>query len=200
MLQLSSQVTANLASTMGFNGTRFIPAGSTNIFTQCIVLVSDQLPVPTSSNGVLNFINTVLNASLHGGGSASNEIYCLGIIDQIPDASLITPQCISYNGIAEYTAKQTGRIGSAIITTLLTNNSYAPSTLYPIPQSVTIATFNERSGINRTDAYRMYNYSFITTSVGVTGNDMIMLDELDVIQGNTYQFYGASFDFKMIGG
>lgn len=199
MLQLSSQVTANLASTMGSFGTRFISVPSTP-FTQCIVLVSDQLPVPTSSDGVLNFINTVLNASTFGGGSAANEVYCLGIIDQIPDASFITPQCISYNGLAQYTAKQTGRIGSAIITTLITSGTVTPSTLYPIPQSATITVYNDRSGVNRSDSQRMYSYSFITTSVGVSGNDMIILDEVDVIQGNTYQFYGASFDFKMIGG
>jgi hypothetical protein len=199
MLQLSSQVTANLAATMGRFSTRFTTA-NINGFVQCIVLVSDQLAVPRSSQGVLSFINTVLNASTFGGGSAGNEVYCLGIIDQIPDASFITPQCISYNGLAQYTAKQTGRIGSAIITTLLSSSAYAPSTLYPIPQSALISEYNGRSGVNRTDAYRMYNYSFITTSVGVSGNDMIILDEVDVIQGNTYQFYGASFDFKMIGG
>lgn len=200
MLQLSSQVTANLASTMGLFGTRFIAGASSNVFTQCIVLVSDQLSVPTSSDGVLNYINTVLNASTFGGGSASNEMYCLGIIDQIPDASFVTPQCITYNGIAQFTAKRTGRIGSAIVTTLIANSTATPSTLYPIPQSATITIYNDRTGINRADSNRMFNYSFITTSVGVSGNDMIILDEIDVVQGNTYQFYGASFDFKMIGG
>ena len=72
MLQLSSQVTANLAATMGRFSTRFTTA-NINGFVQCIVLVSDQLAVPRSSQGVLSFINTVLNASTFGGGSADRK-------------------------------------------------------------------------------------------------------------------------------
>lgn len=198
MLQLSSQVTANLAATMGRFSTRFTTA-NINGFVQCIVLVSDQLAVPRSSQGVLSFINTVLNASTHGGGSAGNEVYCMGIIDQIPTASYATTKCMSYDGIVNFTAKQTGRIGSAIVCTLYGTSSILPSTIYPIPQSASITDYNTRSGITRLDEQRMFNYSFITDSVGVSGNEMIILDSVDLVAGQTYQFYGASFDFSMVG-
>ena len=198
MLQLSSQVTANLAATMGRFSTRFVTA-NINGFVQCIVLVSDQLAVPTSSTGVLSFINTVLNASTFGGGAAGNEVYCMGIIDQIPTASYVTPQCMSYDGIASFTAKQTGRIGSAIVCTLYGTSSILPSTIYPIPQSAVLADYNTRSGVTRSDEQRMFNYSFITNSVGITGTEMIILDSVDVVAGQTYQFYGATFDFSMVG-
>ena len=198
MLQLSSQVTANLAATMGRFSTRFTTA-NINGFVQCIVLVSDQLAVPRSSQGVLSFINTVLNASNYGGGSAGNEVYCMGIIDQIPTASYATSKCMTYDGIASFTAKQTGRIGSAIVCTLYGTSSILPSTIYPIPQSASLADYNTRSGITRTDEQRMFNYSFITDSVGTTGNQMVILDSVDLVAGQTYQFYGASFDFSMVG-
>lgn len=198
MLQLSSQVTANLAATMGRFSTRFT-IGNINGFVQCIVLVSDQLAVPRSSEGVLSFINSALNASTHGGGSAGNEVYCMGIIDQIPTASYVTTKCMSYDGIANFTAKQTGRIGSAIVCTLYGTASILPSTIYPIPQSASLTDYNTRSGITRSDEQRMFNYSFITDSVGVSGNEMIILDSVDLVAGQTYQFYGASFDFSMVG-
>ena len=198
MLQLSSQVTANLAATMGRFSTRFTTA-NINGFVQCIVLVSDQLAVPRSSEGVLSFINTVLNASTHGGGSAGNEVYCMGIIDQIPTASYVSSKCMSYDGVTNFTAKQTGRIGSAIVCTLYGTSSILPSTIYPIPQSATITDYNTRSGITRTDEQRMFNYSFITDSVGASGNEMIILDSVNLVAGQTYQFYGASFDFSMVG-
>ena len=198
MLQLSSQVTANLAATMGRFSTSYATA-NINGFVQCIVLVSDQLAVPRSSQGVLSFINTVLNASTFGGGSAGNGVYCMGIIDQIPTASYVSSKCMSYDGVANFTAKQTQSCRSAIVCTLYGTSSNLPSTIYPIPQSAMISEYNARSGITRTDEQRMFNYSFITDSVGTSGNDMIVLDSVDLVAGQTYQFYGASFDFSMVG-
>jgi hypothetical protein len=120
----------------------------------------------------------------------------MGIIDKIPSASLITPSCMGYDGLANYTAKQTGRIGSALVTTLYGNSSTAPSVFFPLTSTTTLSNAGTYTGASRSDDFKMYNYSFITNSVGTNGNDMIILNTLDVIAGQTYSFYGASFNFS----
>lgn len=198
MLHLSSQVTANLASYFGRYASHFTPSSSI-IFYQCIVLVSDQVTVPTSQSGVIQYINSALNGSNHYGGTPGNELNCMGIIDKIPSASLITPSCMGYDGLATYTAKQTGRIGSALVTTLYGNATTAPSSFFPLTSATTLANAGTYTGASRSDDFKMYNYSFITNSVGTSGNDMIILDTLDIVAGQTYSFYGASFNFSSAG-
>lgn len=196
MLHLSPQVCSNFATMLGRGPTFYATTAVTYYY--CLILVSDQVQFPSDQSGAIQYINSAVNGSNYYGGTPGNEVNCLGIVDKIPTASLSSPGCISYDGIATYTAKQTGRIGGVILTQLY-GASTGPNAFFPLTSATTSANAGTYTGGSRTDDYKMYNYSIITNSVGVSGKEMIILDSLDVVAGSSYNFYGASFNFSSMG-
>lgn len=198
MLQLSSQVTQNLTALMGRFSSRGISA-SYNNWQLCIVLVSNNLAVPTTHTGAINYINSALNGTSFYGGTPGNEVNCMGIIDTIPSASYATTTCMAYDGIAQYTAKQTGTIGGAIITLLYSTSTTAPSVTFPLTSATSQTNANTFTGYSVSGTNKIYNYSIITDSVGTSGDSMVILDSTSVVSGQTYNFYGSSMKFSSQG-
>lgn len=200
MLHLSNQVTANLASlTTSRYQTHYNPGAGSGIYYMSAILVSDAVPFPTSAADTINYINSAINGSTYYGGALGNDANCLGIIDKIPSASIINSNIVVYDGLASFTAKNTGTVGGVIFTKLYGAVSTAPSTYYPITSATPLNSAGLLTGYNSTDEKKIYKYFVMTSSVGTSGNSSVLLSDVSLVAGSTYTFYGASFAFSSRG-
>lgn len=193
MLQLSSQVTTNLAAQVGRHS--FYTGSTYTLGALCIVLVKDTVQIPTTHTGVISYINFALNGSNFHGGTPGNETNCLAIIDAIKSCSYAGSNCIVFDGPATATVKNTGKVGGAIIGWLYSNTA-APSTFYPLTSAISEANANLYVGT--TDERSIYNYMLITDSVGINSVSNVVLDSVDLVAGTEVIFYGASLKFSNV--
>lgn len=197
MLQLSSQVTTNLAAQVGR-----LPSYGVNTSNSlylinwglCIILVKDTVAVPTSHSGVIAYINSAINGSSFHGGAAGNDQNCLAIISGVKSCSYAAPNCITFDGAVSFTPKNTGTVGGAIFTYLAKLNAQSdPALNYPLTQATTQS--NADFYVGNTEA-SIYNYLLITDSIGLTSASNVILDTTDLVSGTECLFYGASLKFS----
>lgn len=193
MLQISSQVSTNLAAQVGRHS--FYTGSIYTLGALCIVLVKDTVQIPTTHTGVISYINSALNGSNFHGGTPGNETNCLAIIDTIKSCSYAGNNCIVFDGPSTTTVKNTGKVGGAIIGWLF-NNAAAPSTLYPLTSAITEVNANLYVGTS--DERSIYNYMLITDSVGINSASTVILDSIDLVAGAEVIFYGASLKFSNV--
>lgn len=199
MLHLSNQVTANLASLAASRPQTHYNASGSGIYYMSAILVSDAVPFPTSAADTINYINAAINGTTYYGGALGNDVNCLGIIDKIPSASIINSNIVVYDGLASFTAKNTGTVGGVIFTKLFGTGSNAPSTYYPLTSATSLANAGLYTGYNTTDEKKIYKYFVMTSSVSTSGNSSVLLSDVNLVAGSTYTFYGASFAFSSRG-
>ena len=201
MLHLSNQVTANLASLAASRTQTHYNPSSAGMYYMCAILVSDAVPFPTSSADTINYINAAINGSPYYGGALGNDANCLGIIDKIPSASIINSNVVVYDGLASFTAKNTGTVGGVIFTKLHGHGTatYPPSTYYPLTSATSLTAAGSYTGYNSTDEKKIYKYFVMTSSVSTSGNSSVLLSDVNLVAGSTYTFYGATFAFSSRG-
>ena len=200
MLHLSNQVTANLASLAASRTqTHYNPGSLSGIFYMSAILVSDAVPFPTSAADTINYINSAINGSPYYGGALGNDANCLGIIDKIPSVSIINSNIVMFDGLAPFTAKNTGTVGGVIFTKLYGLSNKSPSSLYPLTSSTTLADAGLYTGYDAANEKKIYKYFVMTSSVSTSGNSTVLLSDINLVAGSTYTFYGASFAFSSRG-
>ena len=197
MLQLSSQVTTNLAAQVGRYQSFGVNANSLYLlnWALCIVLVKDTVQVPSTHTGAIAYINSALNGSSFHGGSAGNEANCLAVISTIKSCSYAGSNCMTFDGPVSFIAKNTGKVGGAIIGYLYGANNADPATFYPLLPATTSTNANTYVGSTEKS---MYNYMLITDSVGLTSSSNVILDSVDLVSGAEATFYGASLKFSNV--
>lgn len=197
MLQLSSQVTTNLAAQVGR-----LPSYGSNTsnslylinWALCIILVKDTVAVPTSHSGVIAYINSALNASNYHGGAAGNDQNCLAIISGVKSCSYASPNCIAFDGAVSFAPKNTGTVGGAIFTYLAKSNPQSdPALNYPLSQATTQSNADFYVGNSEGS---IYNYLFITDLIGTTSKSNVILDTTNLVTGVDSVLYGASLKFS----
>lgn len=199
MLHLSNQVTANLASLVASRAQTHYNASGTGLYYMSAILVSDAVPFPTSAADTINYINSALNGSSYYGGAAGNDANCLGIIDKIPSASIVNSNTVVYDGLASFTAKNSGTVGGVIFTKLYGSASNSPNTYYPLTAATSLANAGSYTGYTSTDEKKIYKYFVMTSSVSTSGNSSVLLSDVNLVAGQSYTFYGASFAFASRG-
>ena len=219
MLKSSPQVIQNLRGYLG----RAPTTGAINdtglvLFWQCIVLVSDAVPMPADAGEVPAYIQTALNGSQYGGGSTSNQNNCLGVISNIPSMDLVNSDGVFYNGNIDFIAKNTGTIGSAIMLPLYGNSSTDVNSfiqgLWPLTNETLITPamntiFSTQTQEQRVQAVfgstqvspyqnrRINNYTFLTNSIGTTTASVVAVESMSVKKDVSYTYYGSSL--KLLG-
>lgn len=202
MLQLSDQVCENLAAINSRYTSKGIPnvlGASYPVWNLCIVLVSENVEVPSTHNGAINYINAAVNGSQYYGGTNSSGENCLAIIDKIPSATILANGVISYDGICTFTAKQSGKVGGAILTYMYAPANTYQSAIYPLTSATSQANAITYTGVNNADEKKIWNYLAITDSVGTSGSNLVIVESVDLVAGNVYNFYGASLKFSSQG-
>ena len=219
MLKSSPQVIQNLVGYLGRAPSTGAINTTTNVlFWNCIVLVSDVVPMPATSADVPAYIQAVLNGSDYAGGTTANQGKCLGIVSNIPSMDLVNTDGVFYNGNVTFTAKADGTIGSAIMLPLYGNSTTDVSTfiqgLWPLTNETLLNTamsalFTGQTQEQRAQVVlgntqaapyltrRVNNYTFLTNSVGTTTSSVVAVESLSVKAGETYTFYGSSL--KLLG-
>ena len=195
MLHLSNQTAALVLPYFVNYPSLGVTATSAGIFRMCLVFVSDSVPFPETHADSISYINSALNGSPFYGGTAGNENNCLGIVDTLAGASVVG-NTATFDGPSFFTAKQTGKIGGAILLPLFGSSTSYPNTLYPMTPATVSTSANSLTGGTTTTQAKMYNYMMMTNNIGSDFSKTVAVETLDLIRGQTYGFYGASITVK----
>jgi hypothetical protein len=198
MLQLSPQNITNLVNYPGRVASS--PTG-TSLWNQHLIFVSDQVAFPTDASEAYQYLNQALNcsgyapATIAASGDAAYVYNCLAIASfTARSGSIINNETLSMNGPVEFTAKQSGRIGGVIFTQLQGGVPATVISSYPISSSSTLTQYNTLSG-DSGNVSCIWNYIAITDSVG-PHSSLVVVSDVDLVQGNTYSLFGATFKFS----
>lgn len=214
-ISFSPRVRRNLAQQMAFSH-RVSSATSSRYSIQALLLISNEVAVPTQSSELFNYLNTCLNNSPHDGtaGANWNQQYILAyrIITTTEAATMMqTGTAVQLTTPWNMVVNNSGTIGSAMMVGItststsglsLTNNSGGASTTYGsvLPNLDTNRADSEGS-IMMSKACTLTNYNlyapecyssfnFITDSVAITGTPFVKVSSMTTTIGQSLQLTG----------
>jgi hypothetical protein len=214
-ISFSSRVRRNLAQQMAFSH-RVSSATSSRYSIQALLLISNQVAVPTQSDQLFNYLNTCLNNSPHDGtaGANWNQQYILAyrIITTTEAATMMqTGTAVQLTTPWNMVVNNSGTIGSAMMVGItqessnglsLSNNVGGATTSYSavLPNLDTNRADSEGS-IMMSKACTLANYNlyapecyssfnFITDSVATSGTPFVKVSSMTTTIGQPLQLTG----------
>ena len=214
-ISFSPRVRRNLAQQMAFSH-RVSSATSSRYSIQALLLISNEVAVPTQSSELFNYLNTCLNNSPHDGtaGANWNQRYILAfrIITTTEAATMMqTGTAVQLTTPWNMIVNNSGTIGSAMMVGItqnssnglsLSNNVGGATTSYSVvlPNLDTNKTDSEGS-IMMSRACNLANYNvyapecyssfnFITDSVATTGTPFVKVSSMTTTIGQPLQLTG----------
>lgn len=204
-LQVSSRVIKNTAAQICLGMENDTSSGSYSRLV--IAFIRNDVPIPTNSSEIYNYLNTSLNHSNYGGAMTTNEGYVLAAYT-FPDLNVYLqfgqlssdPKVVSYVGPTSITAKQTGTVGSIIVYAPNQNTggygyAYVGNPLANTSTGANMTNTVMPTGIS-SSTYNAYapqwfkGFSFCTDSVGGTDSSAsVKLSTLDLVQGQSFTFH-----------
>lgn len=214
-ISFSPRVRRNLAQQMAFSH-RAVNTTSNKFSIQALLLISNEVAVPTQSDQLFNYLNTCLNNSAYDGtgGANWNQRYVLAyrIITSTEATTMMqTGTAVQLTTPWNMVVNNSGTIGSAMMVGItntsssglsLTNNSGGASTAFGavLPNLDTNRTDSEGS-IMMSKACTLANYNlyapecyssfnFITDSVATTGTPFVKVSSMTTTIGQPLQVTG----------
>lgn len=214
-ISLSPRVRRNIAQQMTISH-RYSTTSSNKYSIQCLLLISNEVPVPTQSNQIYNYLNTCLNNSAYGGTSGANynQRYVLAyrpITTTEARTMNQTGTLVQLTTPWNMIVNASGTIGSAIMLGVtyttstglsLTNNSGGASTAlsasgFPLDANSATGTGGVMLSKAMTqanfDAYApeyFSSYNFITDSIATSGTPFIKVSSMTTTVGQSLTVSG----------
>lgn len=207
-ISFSPRVRRNLAQQMSFSH-RWTASSPNRYSVQCLMLISNQVSVPTNPSQLLPYLKSCLNNSGNDGSTADeNNVNVLAYrFFSGTEASALNQSGTLFSSTAAWTmtVNAAGTIGSAIMFTptwstngmSLSNNVGGAANTFASTQPLDINTATGSGGIMLSKAMTQVNYdlyapeyyssfNFITDSIATSGTPFVKVSSMSTTVGQSF--------------